>query len=69
MKERELGLDLAEMGAAERAEGWYYRWIWRAWFGSLKAGDGAVGSAVRDRERKMTKCSGRLCGCGGEMEV
>ena len=26
---------------------------------SVKAGDGAVGSAVRDRERKMRKCSGR----------
>ncbi|KAJ6864020.1 LRR receptor-like serine/threonine-protein kinase GSO1 [Populus alba x Populus x berolinensis] len=35
---------------------------------SVKAGDGAVGSAVRDRERKMRKCSGRLCGCGGELE-
>ncbi|KAH8486055.1 hypothetical protein H0E87_027499 [Populus deltoides] len=26
------------MGAAERAEGWYYRWIWRAWFGSVEDG-------------------------------
>lgn len=38
MKERELGLGLAEMGAAERAEEWYYRWIWRAWFGSVDDG-------------------------------
>lgn len=38
MKERELGLGLAEMGAAERAEGWYYRWIWRTWFGSVEDG-------------------------------
>ncbi|KAJ6897632.1 LRR receptor-like serine/threonine-protein kinase GSO1 [Populus alba x Populus x berolinensis] len=35
---------------------------------SVKAGDGAVGSAVRDRERKMRKCTRRLCGCGGELE-
>jgi hypothetical protein len=38
VKERELGLGLAEMGAAERAEWWYYRWIWRAWFGSVEDG-------------------------------
>jgi len=35
---------------------------------SVKAGDGAVGSAVRDRERKMSKCSGGLYGCDGELE-
>jgi len=73
VKERELGLGLAEMGAAERAEEWYYRWIWRAWFGSVDDGlwrpvMGLLGQLSEIGKGRWGSAVGGLCGCGGELE-